>query len=128
MKSKTKIPKNKNCQSCPAICCNNLAVGILKPVTKEEVGDLLWQLHFDTVKVYIRKRRWYQWIQGKCIYLTRGNRCSIYERRPDKCRNHNPPDCELFGKFYDVMFSTPKELEDYLAKELTRRKRKKLKK
>jgi hypothetical protein len=31
------------------------------------------------------------------------------------CRRHNPPDCEFFGKFYDVLLETPDELAAYLA-------------
>ncbi|MFH2138487.1 MAG: YkgJ family cysteine cluster protein [Candidatus Omnitrophota bacterium] len=112
-KGKTTI---KGCNDCPAICCNNLALQIGRPANRQELDDLKWQLHFDTVKVYIRHRRWYQWVAGKCIYLTPESRCSIYENRPDKCRKHNPPACELHGKFYDVMFSTPDELEAYLKK------------
>lgn len=105
-----------DCTGCPATCCHNLSMSIGKPANKAEIEDLKWQLHFNTVKVYIRKRRWYQWVEGRCIYLDENHLCKIYDTRPDKCRNHNPPDCELFGKFYDIMFETPEQLEEYFKK------------
>jgi Fe-S-cluster containining protein len=87
---------------------------IYRPRNRAEVEDLKWQLRFDTVRVYIRNNRWYQLVEGRCMYLAEDGSCTEYGRRPDKCRRHNPPDCEFFGRFYDVMISTPDELDDYL--------------
>jgi Fe-S-cluster containining protein len=113
----TALPKTsrKECNKCPALCCRNLSIWIGKPANREEIDDLKWQLHFDTVRVYIRNNRWYQLVEGKCIYLDEHNRCRIYETRPDRCRRHNPPNCEFFGDFFDVMFTTPEDLENYFA-------------
>ncbi|MFC1807298.1 YkgJ family cysteine cluster protein [Candidatus Omnitrophota bacterium] len=123
MKRKPGVPKNHHCKRCPAICCKNLALAIGKPANKKEVEDLKWQLHFKNIKVFIRHHHWYQWVKGDCRYLSSDNKCTIYERRPETCRKHNPPDCEKFGKFYCVMLSTPEELEEYLkSKKSSRRK------
>jgi Fe-S-cluster containining protein len=110
-----KIKSNEYCKGCPAICCTNLAMEIGKPENKKEVEDLKWQLQFDTVKVYIRKNRWYQLVEGRCMYLSEDNFCTIYKQRPKKCRTHNPPNCERYGKYYDVMLENPKDLEKYLT-------------
>ncbi len=117
-KEKTKY----SCKDCPAICCRNLAMDIGKPENQAEVEDLKWQLHFDTVQVYIRNRRWYQLVEGRCMYLNSKDKCDIYSDRPLKCRQHNPPGCERFGKFYDVMLSVPEDLVDYLSKSRSGRK------
>jgi Fe-S-cluster containining protein len=74
-------------------------------------------LQFDTVRVYLRNKRWYMLVNGRCIYLGRDNKCKIYDRRPERCRRHNPPGCERFGRYYDVMLNTPEDLENYLGKE-----------
>ena len=103
-----------DCASCEALCCRNLSMMIGKPETPSEVEDLRWQLHFDTVKVYIRNRRWYQLVEGNCSYLDDNNRCTIYADRPNKCRRYNPPECELYGEFHDTMLSTPEDLDLYL--------------
>ena len=118
-----KITTKKDCKECPAICCKNLALTIGRPENRQELEDLKWQLHFDTVKVFISNRRWHQLIEGKCMYLSEDNKCIIYDRRPDKCRKHNPPNCEFFGKFYDIMLSTPEELEDYWKSKKIRKKK-----
>ncbi len=104
----------KICLACSATCCKDLAVMINRPRTKEEIEELKWQLHFDTVKVFIRNHRWHVLTRGRCIYLNRRNLCDIYERRPEKCRQHAPPDCERYGEYYDVLISTPEELERHL--------------
>ena len=102
------------CSHCPSLCCKNLSMMIYRPENRSEVEDLKWQLRFDTVKVYIRNHRWYQLIEGRCMYLAEDGSCLEYDGRPNKCRRHNPPDCEFFGSFYDVMIETPEELEAYL--------------
>jgi len=101
------------CTDCHAACCRNLAIIIGRPQNKEELEDLKWQLHFDTVRVYIRSKRWYLLVEGTCRYLGKDNRCTVYEHRPDRCRVYNPPDCEYYGEFYDIMLNTPEELETY---------------
>lgn len=122
MKKKFKKTTKKACAVCDAFCCRNLAMMIGRPENKKEVEDLKWQLHFDTVKVFIHSHRWYQWVEGECMYLADNGSCRIYATRPDKCKKHNPPDCEHFGKFYDTMISTPDELEKYLQKKKKREK------
>ncbi len=102
------------CMKCPSICCHDLAIEITRPRTKHEIENYSWYLHFDTVNICIRRRRWYLEIKGRCIYLDDNNMCTIYEDRPKKCREHNPPDCERYGKWYDVKLSTPEDLFKYL--------------
>jgi len=102
------------CINCPALCCKDLAIMIIKPETKTEINQLKWYLHFDTVNIFIRNHKWYLMIKGKCIYLNRKNLCKIYNTRPLKCRRHRPPSCERFGRFYDTLISKPDGLENYL--------------
>ena len=95
---------------------------ITKPRTKEEIDELAWQLRYDTIRVFIREHRWYLMTEGRCIYLTSENLCSIYERRPSICRRHNPPECERYGKFYDAMIETPEALVRHLGEAPSRKK------
>jgi len=113
-----KIPKMalSKCDGCPASCCRDLNMAIGAPRTKDEIDDLLWQVQFDTVRIYIRNRRWYLLVEGDCMYLDKNDRCIIYDHRPDKCRKHLPPECEKYGDFWDIMFNNPQELEAYLKK------------
>lgn len=118
-----KATTNEICSQCDSLCCKNLSMMIYRPENRAEVEDLKWQLRFDTVRIYIRNHRWYQLIEGKCMYLGEDGRCTEYKDRPNRCRRHNPPDCEFFGVFYDVMISTPEELEEYLDSRHKHKKR-----
>ncbi len=120
-KNSFKADKGKICETCPAPCCRNLAMMITKPMNKTEIEELKWYLHFDTVSIFIRNYKWYLLIKGKCIYLSRDNLCKIYDRRPARCRRHEPPDCERFGKYYNISISIPEELEEYLKRKKTRK-------
>ena len=122
MKKSRKV-KNKCPEKCNAICCNDLAVQIYKPVTRVEKEDLRWHLFFKGVKVYIKHRKWYLLVHSKCRYLSKENRCTIYDRRPERCRNHNYPNCEFEGKFYEIMLESPEQFDEYFAKQ-TGKKRK----
>ena len=74
-----------------------------------------WHLQYDNVRVAIRSYRWYIAVKARCMYLDKNNRCKIYEKRPERCRRHMPPDCEKYGEWYDAILSTPEEFEDYLS-------------
>lgn len=87
---------------------------ITKPRTRDEIEDLKWQLRMDTVNVFVRKYKWHLLFKGNCIYLSRNNLCTIYDKRPGRCRRHDPSECERNGKFYDTLISTPEELEVHL--------------
>lgn len=104
------------CARCGAKCCYDLVIPIHKPKTPSDVEDLRWELQYDTVSIYIRSHRWYRLVKGRCMYLDRHNRCKIYSRRPRRCRDLGPPECERFGPFYEELFTSPDELDAYLAR------------
>lgn len=122
-RSSSKKRSNPLCAGCPAYCCKDLTLMITKPRTKEEIELLKWQLQFDTVRVFITNYRWHVVIKGKCMYLDRNNMCKIYKDRPSTCRRHNPPDCERYGDYWDVMIETPEELDAYLSRRKKAKKR-----
>jgi Fe-S-cluster containining protein len=105
------------CNDCPALCCHDLVMPIEKPKTDKDVFELKWELQYDTICVFVRSYRWYRLIKGRCQYLDDHNRCTIYEQRPRRCRQHNPPDCEYYGEFYDHMITTPEELDEHLGRD-----------
>ena len=110
----TKEELQETCLKCPSICCHDLAMQITRPRKKDEIEDLKWHLHYDTVHVAIRHHRWYLVVKGRCVHLDDRNLCAIYERRPKKCRDHKPPDCEQFGCWYETLITSPEELDTYL--------------
>jgi Fe-S-cluster containining protein len=111
---KSESPATDICRECGAECCRDLTMLITKPRTKEEIDELNWHLRIDTVRVFVRKYKWHLLFKGKCMYLGPDSLCTIYDRRPQRCRRHDPSECERNGAFYDTLISTPEELTRYL--------------
>jgi len=120
--TKKKLDNNKNiCMQCDAPCCRDITMLITKPKTQTEINELTQYLYFDTARVFIRNNKWYLIFEGKCMYLSGNNLCKKYTKRPARCRRHNPPNCEGFAEWYDILISTPEEFENYLNNSHSRR-------
>jgi len=117
-----KIPKKDPCKGCGALCCHDLAMHIYRPRTKPDIEELRWQLRFDTVRVFIRNKRWFMLTEGRCMYLDKNDLCTIYEDRPKTCRNHPISQCERYceGYYWDTLIETPEQLDKYLKKKKNR--------
>ncbi|MDJ0841414.1 MAG: YkgJ family cysteine cluster protein [Acidobacteriota bacterium] len=108
-------PDDSRCRGCTALCCHNLTLPAPPPATPEALQDLLWRLHFDTVRLCIIDGNWFMIVSGRCTFLGDDNMCTIYETRPEQCRKYNPPFCERYMNPYEVVFHSPQELKDYLS-------------
>lgn len=117
-----KTSKNE-CSTCPALCCEGLTIDITKPRTKDDVEILMWKLQYEDIGVYILNKRWHLFFSSRCGYLNGDDLCTVYEKRSDICRKHNPPQCERYLDWYDEFFSTPEELRKYFERERRRVKR-----
>ena len=115
MRGRSKDGSKHACVDCPALCCHDLAIPIERPRLKDDIVDLEWQLRYDTVHVAIRHRQWYMVVNARCIYLDKHNLCKVYNDRPATCREHNPPDCEKYSRWYQYWTETPDELVSYLT-------------
>ncbi len=123
-KPMAKRKKKPVCIKCEAPCCRNLAMPTTRPRTRYEIDLMKWYLHFDVMKVFIRHRQWFLLVDGcNCMYLDDDSMCMKYDERMDVFHDHNPPECERFGEFWDVLMTKPEELDEYLK---PKRKRKKL--
>ena len=111
-----------DCLHCGAKCCHDLVRPINKPRTADDVDEMKWELQYDVVRVFIRSHRWYRIIHARCLYLDDHDRCTIYDRRHWRCRQMKPPECEHFGDYWEVMISTPEDLDAHLANGKLRRK------
>jgi Fe-S-cluster containining protein len=114
MKKRKKIKIENVCMSCDAKCCRDVTMMITKPKTRSDIDELLWYLNYDSAKIFIRNNKWYLSFHGTCRYLNKKNLCTIYEKRPKRCRRHNPPDCEEFAPWYDTLITSPEEFREYL--------------
>lgn len=117
------------CLKCEGRCCRDLAMPATRPRTRYEIDLMKWYLHFETVNIFIRNHRWFILIDGsKCMHLDDEGLCSDYEERMTVCREHNPPECEMFGEFYDVLMTEPGDLDTYLNKNKKKKRAKRARK
>lgn len=117
LKKREETVTEEPCADCPGLCCHDLVMVIDPPENQEDLETYKWYVQYDTSFIFILDGKWHHIVKGRCMYLDKKtNLCNIYEERPDKCRDHHPPDCERYGEWYDVWLGDPPTLEDYAYK------------
>ena len=118
------------CDECGGRCCRYLALPLDTPETRGDFDDIRWFLAHRGISVFVEKGDWYINIDNRCRYLTRGNRCGIYENRPRICRGYKHAECDLHGGEYDyeVHLKSVADLEKYLGERAAAKRAKRLKK
>ncbi|MFZ4713441.1 MAG: YkgJ family cysteine cluster protein [Bacteriovoracaceae bacterium] len=114
------------CDRClPAKCCSYVSMELDKPEELADYENLLWYVAHNNIHVYISEKRWYMNIVNRCNFLGEDNRCTIYERRPQICRDYSLDGCEYdateadYG--YDQYFENFDQLEMYIWKKFGKR-------
>jgi len=91
-------PGEALCDYCVGKCCRYFALPFDAPTT-----------HADFEYI-----RWYLLVHTKCKHLLDDNRCGIYDRRPQICREYSTDDCEFDDDFaYERYFETPEQIHEY---------------
>lgn len=118
------------CDKCAALCCRYFALQIDNPKTAREYDNIRWYLMHENVVVYIQKGDWYVAVLSRCKNLRSDNLCGIYETRPKICREYTTDNCDYHGGEYDfeILFTSPEELEDYARTKLKKKRRTPVKK
>ena len=118
------------CQTCGAKCCRYITVQISKPRAKIDREEIRWFLAHENVRVYIDAddESWNVQFHTDCRHLDGANRCTIYPRRYDICRDHNPEDCEASeAEAQDTVFHNTDEFDAWWEKRRPKRRRKRAK-
>ena len=114
----------EKCQACGGKCCRYVAVEIDEPETKTDFDDILWYVAHRKVSVFIEDGGWYINFDTKCRYLTRDNRCAIYDHKPNICTEHSDDECEESdGESDRIELHTPAEVEAFMAQWLKDRRK-----
>lgn len=121
--------KNRNnnigqCEKClPAKCCDYFAFEIDEPEDRKDFDSLLWQIAHKKISFYIYRKKWHIMVHSRCNFLTKSNKCAIYETRPYICREHSVEDCEYTGEDYGFSehFKSYDELLAYIKDNYTYR-------
>lgn len=107
----------KLCNGCTK-CCEHVALEIDVPQNAEDYQEIIWFVLHDKVSVWIDyDGKWYIEFQAKCSALG-DNKCRIYSKRPNICREYSSEDCVHFGEgeANAHMFNTREDVLAYLEK------------
>lgn len=109
------------CHMCPAICCHYYAMQIDTPEDKEDFENIKWYVAHQGTTAYVEEGEWYLEIKSRCKYLGGDNRCTVYDRRPQMCRDYGNDDkgevnCHMSeGEMqHEHFFSTIEDIEFYV--------------
>jgi Fe-S-cluster containining protein len=111
------------------MCCRYYALEIDAPEDAEDFDSIKWYLLHEKSWVWVDDGEWYLQVDEKCRFLGDDHRCTIYERRPQICRDYGLPEnldhpddplCDYFaqGEPHDLEFREPEEIDAYAAKVL----------
>ncbi len=116
------------CDICGAKCCRYVTVEIDKPRDKTDREEIRWFLAHENVHVYIDDDdgTWNVQFFTPCGHLDGDNRCRIYDRRYEVCRDYDTEDCEASdGEPLDRVFRTPDDFDVWWDEKKRKKKRKK---
>lgn len=103
------------CEHCTAACCRYLALPIDKPRSERDYDDIRWYIMHDGISVFVEEGDWYIQIRTTCRHLGADNMCTIYDTRPEICKEYEPGDCDYSGGDYgyEHIFTHPEQIADY---------------
>jgi uncharacterized protein len=107
----------KTCEGCDAKCCRYVAIEIDKPETREDFENIKWYVCHKNVNVFVDEEDgWYVEFLTPCEFLGENNKCTIYEKRPQICRNYDQDECTFHNKNYmeKYTFTTLKDVENFI--------------
>jgi len=119
-----------DCATCGAKCCRYVVVELDTPTARIDREEIRWLLAHENVSAYIDgdDGTWNVQFATPCGYLDENNRCTIYNRRFDICKDHDPETCEdSDGEESDTIFRTTEDFDRWWRAEKARRRRKRRK-
>ena len=123
------MAKNKDlCKKCTGLCCRYFALPIETPEDKEDYDDIRWYLCHEGITIFVEDDEWYMNIDNKCKYLSEKDyTCQIYDKRPRICKKYTTKDCDFIeGEYdYDLYFTSPEQMEEYIKIKFDNNNRKK---
>lgn len=96
-------------------CCTYVSVGVNAPNSIRHATNMLWYLYHQNVSVYRDgEGEWSVVFETRCRNLQPDLMCSVYEHRPEICRNFDNKTCEINDPEGGLSINTPEQLMDYL--------------
>ena len=107
--------KQNPCAGC-SLCCRYIAMEIDRPEEKKDVEQIRWFLLHKNVWIFIdHDSSWNIQFNTPCEKLD-GHLCSIYETRPQICRDYSVDSCEKYGDgdSFKVLWKHEEEFTEWL--------------
>jgi uncharacterized protein len=110
--------KEKTCRECNGKCCRYVTTELDTPKTQRDFEDIKWFVAHKNVTVFVEKDgQWYVEFITPCKNLGDDNRCKIYEKRPEICRELTHDECEFHNGYTELFqFKEIKDVEEYMKK------------
>lgn len=86
------------------------------PENLEDLENIKWYVCHKNVSVYIDEEdKWYLEFATPCEFLDENNKCSIYDKRPQICRDYSANDCTFNNEYSEpYRFEKLEDVEDYI--------------
>ncbi len=111
---KSEVDPDELCNYCSGKCCRYFALPIDKPKNYEEYDEIRWYLLHENATVFVEDGSWFLLVHTVCKALDAHNRCKIYDRRPQVCRDYSTEKCEYDDLFvFEKYFETADQVEEY---------------
>jgi Fe-S-cluster containining protein len=96
-------------------CCTYVCVGVSAPNSIRHATNMLWYLYHQNVTVYRDgEGEWSVVFETRCRNLRSDLLCSVYEHRPEICRDFDNKTCEVNDPEGGLSINTPEQLMEYL--------------
>lgn len=111
------------CEHCTGLCCRYVALPLENPTTRRDFDDIRWFVMHEGVSVFCEEGDWFVQFASRCDSLRDDNLCSIYDTRPQICREYEAGECDYQGGdySYELRFTTPEQVEAYSTKKFGKR-------
>lgn len=115
------------CHRCAALCCRYYALQLDTPEDREDFEHLRWFLIHGKTWLWTSEGEWFLQVDEPCRFLGPDNGCTIYDKRPQICRDYGMPEgldhpedplCDYFvqAERHEMEFRTLEELDAFAEK------------
>lgn len=121
------MSESEICVACHG-CCSYVTIPLEYPRSRTKIEEYRWYLVHRNVEIFIdHDSEWQLLFKTPCDYLDGKGYCTIYETRPDICREYQADSCSRVGSDHTHLFAKPEELLAYLDEKKGKRKKTTLK-
>lgn len=117
-----KMTESEICMKCHG-CCTYVAAPIEYPRNADMLDTYVWYLLHRNVEIEIDNyNKWFLVFKTPCNKLLPDGACSIYESRPEICRDYSADSCSRTAKDHTYQFKKPEDLMAYMKRRLAEKK------